>query len=70
MARLKFQEEEISRLSSLHEQLQSKIQECEDLKKQLKTSVFTDGSQVSHMQAKCSSIISVVDQLVTFHKKR
>nr|XP_053635684.1 chromosome-associated kinesin KIF4A-like [Cherax quadricarinatus] len=49
--RLKFQEEEISRLSILHEELQAKTIECELLKKQLSDLKITGGSQVAYSTA-------------------
>ncbi|KAK3859333.1 hypothetical protein Pcinc_034550 [Petrolisthes cinctipes] len=47
--RLLFQEAEISRLGSLHDQLQTTTQECEDLKKQLSVSIANGGCQVLPM---------------------
>ncbi|XP_066943400.1 chromosome-associated kinesin KIF4A-like [Macrobrachium rosenbergii] len=49
LERLKFQEAEIARLSAIHEQLQSKTQECEELKKELMVSAMTHGKKVSLM---------------------
>ncbi|KAK7067055.1 Chromosome-associated kinesin kif4a [Halocaridina rubra] len=56
LVQMKIQETEIARLSSLHEDLQAKTQECEDLRKQceklrkeLTVSAVTSGSRVSLM---------------------
>ncbi|KAK4297571.1 hypothetical protein Pmani_030024 [Petrolisthes manimaculis] len=47
--RLLFQETEIARLGSLHDQLQTTTQECEDLRKQLSVSIANGGCQVLPM---------------------
>ena len=46
LERLRFQEAEIARLSTLHEELQAKTQECEELKKELTVSAMTQGNRV------------------------
>ncbi|XP_068231625.1 chromosome-associated kinesin KIF4-like [Palaemon carinicauda] len=49
LERLRFQEAEIARLSAIHEELQAKTQECEELKKELTVSAMTHGKRVSLM---------------------
>ncbi|XP_076066005.1 kinesin-like protein 3A [Oratosquilla oratoria] len=59
LERLQFQEEEIARLSKIHEELQEKTEECKKLKKEITTAVLTKGNKVSLMP-----------QLVSFEHKR